>query len=323
MQLFFYKKYTFSGHDSFQCRLLWLKKGYDYLKQNHSFTDTDAPVMLGVGNNMVRSIRYWLRAFGLTDEHDQLLELAHFIFAESSHLHTDSDKPTGFDPFLEDQATLWLLHYQLVKTRHASTYWLVFNELRRRRPEFSRDDFVHYVTKIKAEQERFQAHPNTVGDDFGVFTKLYLQGGRQAKDREEGFAGILTELNLLKSIERKSDDGKSSSLVYAIPLMERDDLPAELLLYCLLDAPDLGISISLETLETEPGMPGMVFAMNRAGLIRKIEYLTKRYPDLLTYSDQAGVRELQFRDNSSDNRPFFKYQILRDYYAPSAIQSVD
>ena len=173
---------------------------------------------------------------------------------------------------------------------------------------------MHYVTKVKAEQERFQAHPNTVGDDFGVFTKLYLQSGRQAKDREEGFAGILTELNLLKPIERKSDDGKSSSLLYAIPLTERDDLPAELLLFCLMDIPSLGMSISLETLETEPEMPSMIFVMNRAGLIRKIEYLTSRYPELLTYSDQAGVRELQFK-----NKPTDKYQILRDYYAPAFV----
>lgn len=301
-------KYTFSGHDSFQCRLLWLKKGYDYLMAGLSFANDDAPVKLGVGNNMVRSIRYWLRAFGLTNEQENLTELAHLIFGE----------PTGFDPFLEDQATLWLLHYQLVKTRHASTYWLIFNELRRYRPVFSREDFVQYVTKIKAEQERFQANGNTVGDDFGVFTKLYVQGGRQAKDREEGFAGILTELNLLKPIERKSEDGKSSTFIYAIPLTDRDDLPAELLLYCLLDAPDLGLSISLETLETEPGMPCMVFAMNRAGLLRKIEQLTAKYPNFLIYSDQSGVRELQFKEKPG-NALFDKFQILRDYYAPTFV----
>ena len=296
-------KYTFSGHDSFQCRLLWLKKGYDYLRTGQSFAADDAPVRLGVGNNMVRSIRYWLRAFGLTNEQEQLSELAHLIFG-----------PDGFDPFLEDQATLWLLHYQLVKTRHASSYWIIFNELRRRRSEFSVDDFVYYVTKVKAEREKFPVNPGTVADDFKVFAKLYVQGGRQAKDREEGFAGILTELTLLKPLERKTDDGKSVTTLYAIPLTERDDLPAELLLYCLLDAPNLGLSISLETLETEPGMPCLVFAMNRAGLLRKIEQLTGRYPTLLTYSDQSGVRELQFKE-----KPDNKYQILRDYYASALV----
>lgn len=30
-------KYIFSGHDSFQCRQLWLKKGYDYVQEGKNF----------------------------------------------------------------------------------------------------------------------------------------------------------------------------------------------------------------------------------------------------------------------------------------------
>ena len=50
-------KYTFSGHDSFQCRQLWLKKGYDYIQSQKSFNDEDAVVKLGVGINIVSAIR--------------------------------------------------------------------------------------------------------------------------------------------------------------------------------------------------------------------------------------------------------------------------
>jgi hypothetical protein len=58
-------KYVFSGHDSFQCRQLWLKKGYDFLQQGKNFNDEDAVVQLGVGKNMVSSIRFWLKAFSI------------------------------------------------------------------------------------------------------------------------------------------------------------------------------------------------------------------------------------------------------------------
>jgi hypothetical protein len=57
------EKFTFSGHDTFQCRHLWLKKGYDFVKNGKSFAAEDAGVEMGVGKNMVTSIRYWLRAF--------------------------------------------------------------------------------------------------------------------------------------------------------------------------------------------------------------------------------------------------------------------
>jgi hypothetical protein len=289
-------KYTFSGHDSFQCRLLWLKKGYDFLKKGHTFNDADAPVLLGVGNNMVRSMRYWMRSFGMfLNESDQLSSLADLIFCDAN----------GADPYLEDQFTLWLLHYQLVNVRHASTYWLIFNELRKRKIEFTKDDYVHYIA-LKAEQEKFPANPSTVGDDFVTFTKMYLRGTRQAKDIDETASGLLIELGLLQTIERKSDDDKSTSMLYTIPLTEREDLPAELVLYCILNAPNLGISISLETLENDPGMPCSVFAMNRSGLLRKIEELTNRFPKTLIYSDQAGIRELQFKENPINSLKFLE-----------------
>jgi hypothetical protein len=56
-------KLTFSGHESFQCRYLWLKKGYDFVKKGGSFNKEDAVVELGVGKNIVGAIRYWMGAF--------------------------------------------------------------------------------------------------------------------------------------------------------------------------------------------------------------------------------------------------------------------
>lgn len=296
-------KYTFSGHDSFQCRLLWLKKGYDYLQAGRSFNADDAPVILGVGNNMVRAIRFWLRAFGLLDEAaEQPNQLAHLLFGGTA------DTP-AFDPFLEDGATLWLLHYQLVRSRFASTYWLLFNELRKRKIEFTRDDYVRYVEQ-KGREEEFSVNSKTVGDDFAAFLRMYYRTEGKGDEREESFAGILTELDLVSSFGRRTESGKSETPVFVITPTERDDIPADWLLYALLDAPELGMSISLDTLENDPGMPCAVFAMNRAGLRRKIEQLTARH-SFLTFNDQAGVRELQFRAKPAD-----KFHILRDYYAP-------
>lgn len=72
-------RYSFSGHETFYCKSLWLKKGYDFLKKGNSFNNDDAVVKLGVGKNMVSSIRYWLKAFGLTKA-DQPTALANYIF---------------------------------------------------------------------------------------------------------------------------------------------------------------------------------------------------------------------------------------------------
>ena len=49
-------KYTFSGHESFPCKTLWLKKGYDFVKKDLDFNAPEAVINLGVGKNMTASI---------------------------------------------------------------------------------------------------------------------------------------------------------------------------------------------------------------------------------------------------------------------------
>lgn len=92
-------RYCFSGHESFPCKSMWLKKKrYDYLVDYNKFTNLDAVVKLGVGKNMVQSIRFRLRAFGLLND-DEATEIAHYLF----------DERGGRDPYAEDNATLWIL----------------------------------------------------------------------------------------------------------------------------------------------------------------------------------------------------------------------
>lgn len=61
-------RYSFSGHESFYCKSLWHKKGYDFISENKDFNAPNAVVELGVGKNMVSSLRFWMRSFGLLNE---------------------------------------------------------------------------------------------------------------------------------------------------------------------------------------------------------------------------------------------------------------
>ena len=97
-------RYTFSGHETFPCRNLWLKKGYDFAVDG-DFNAPGAVVSLGVGKNMVSSIRYWLKVFGMTKD-DQPTELARHLFADN-----------GWDPFCEDELTLAFVMINMVPYR--------------------------------------------------------------------------------------------------------------------------------------------------------------------------------------------------------------
>jgi hypothetical protein len=111
-------KYTFSGHESFPCKSLWLKKGYDFVNHERNFNAPDAVIDLGVGKNMVSSIRFWLKSFGLYDG-EHLSELADYLF----------DEVAGRDKYMEDLATLWLLHFTMQLFRK-SRQTLVFNKFK-------------------------------------------------------------------------------------------------------------------------------------------------------------------------------------------------
>ncbi len=283
-------KYTFSGHDSFQCRQLWLKKGYDYVLEGKSFNNEDAVVQLGVGKNMVSSIRFWMKAFNIIDNKDIPTEFGKRLF----------DDENGYDPFLEDEASLWLLHYQLVKNSFASIYSIIFNEFRKEKLFFNKETFVNYVKRIGESNPDLNFNENTVAKDFIVFANLY-KNVPESKDVEDSFSGILSEIELLKTT------GKGKEEQFYIENVERDNLPEAVVLFTILDNSNYGNSISLNSLEFDLNSPGSIFALNRTGLINKISDIVDEFKDI-TFTDQAGIKELQFKKKSD------AYKILDTYY---------
>lgn len=295
-------KYTFSGHESFQCRNLWLKKGYDYVAQNKSFNDGEAVVALGVGKNMVASIRFWLKAFNIITTKDEITDFGRHLLADD-----------GWDPYLEDVASLWLLHYQLVKNNFASTYHIVFNEFRRGKIEFTRDTYVSYLKKRAQLDPAFPFTENTAEADFDVFRKMYLSAGDDTTNVEDGFSGILCELNLVRSYKKETTEwqqGKAKPVKYDsyfIESEERPNLPAEVFLYTILDNSAYGKAIGLQSLEHDINSPGTIFALNRDGVLEKISDIVDADSDI-TYFDHAGIKELQLKEKVD---PF---TVLKQYY---------
>ncbi|WP_341228446.1 DUF4007 family protein [uncultured Arcticibacterium sp.] len=283
-------KFTFSGHDSFQCRQLWLKKGFDYVVDNRAFNDAEAVVKLGVGKNMVSSIRFWLKAFNIIDIKDNPTEFGQRLFNDE----------TGYDPFLEDEASLWLLHYQLVKNRFASIYSIIFNEFRKEKLFFNKETFVNYLKRIAESNPDLNLNENTVAKDFIVFANLY-KNDIQSKNIEDSYSGILSEIELLKTT------GKGKEEQFCVENNERDNLSEAVVLYAILDNPNYGKSISLNSLEFDLDSPGSIFSLNRSGLLLKIAEIVNENKDI-TFTDQAGIKELQFK-NKSD-----AYSILDKYY---------
>ncbi len=183
-------KYTFSGHETFQCKNMWLKKGYDFVNSGKSFNDDDAVVDLGVGKNMVASIKFWLKSFGIIDENNNTTHLGDLIFADD-----------GYDPFLEDTNTLWLLHFQLIHTYYATLYRQVFIDFHKERKEFSKVNVFNYIKRQFADKafDKTIFNENTINKDISTLLKMYVMPDNFTFD---DFSSVMLDLNLIKKIEK-------------------------------------------------------------------------------------------------------------------------
>lgn len=263
-------KYTFSGHESFNCKTLWLKKGYDFIKDNNNFNDADAVVRLGVGKNMVASIRYWMRAFGLSSG-DQLTPVAEYL------LNTE----TGKDPFMEDLGTLWLLHFLLVCTEEATLYNLLFTRLQRERKTFDRQHIVNFVKRVMTEDSKQnQFNENTIKKDVGTLLLNYVMP--QKSKALDDYSSLLIDLDLI----RQDADGKN----YIFNIEGKRQIPWQIFLYAIISLKDKDNTVSYDLLQNV----GLIFCMSDMEVIDMCKAIEEHHTDTVTYSDVAGIRQLHF-----------------------------
>ncbi|NII24362.1 DUF4007 family protein [Pseudoflavitalea sp. X16] len=290
-------KLQFSGHESFICKHFWLKKGYDFVIGKGNFNAESAVIELGVGKNMVTSISYWLKSFGIVDHQSQVTQLGDFLFHDKQ----------GVDPYIESLATIWLLHYSLLKTSKASIYTLFFNEFRKGRVDFTKEQFLNFI-KRRMEDDEQSFNEKTVGSDLSVFIRNYLNPTyKDTKiDIEEDFSGLLIDLDLIRSFKSENAEGRIVDW-FQIENKLQIDLPSEIVLFAILDNEMYGKSIPFKELLVGDNSPGVVFALSEEGLFNKIETIVKDYKGIV-YTETAGIRELQIK------RTLNKWEILHGYF---------
>ncbi|MDR1182295.1 MAG: DUF4007 family protein [Bacteroidales bacterium] len=278
-------RYTFSGHESFYCKSLWLKKGYDFVSGNKDFNVSDSVVELGVGKNMVAAIRYWLRAFGLIDE-GRATEIANYIFNDKN----------GKDPYIEDLGTLWLLHYLLVKTELASIYRLFFVDFHKEKNnEFNRDQLLAFLKRKSFETDYANLYnENTVKRDIGVLLQNYTIP-EQGKPNEDFFA-LLIDLNLIRRTDSKT---------YYFNTKGKNELTIEILLYAIIDWKGENKMVDYEAMLD---YLGGIFCLTPAELIDTLLALGEKYSDSLVFTDDGGIKQLLFIKDLD------KQEILNSYY---------
>jgi hypothetical protein len=291
------KSLRFSGHDTFHCKEQWILKGIQLFEDQNDtdiFKKNEAIPLLGVGKNMVRSIHHWLRAFGVLDKENRITEFANLMFLVEK-----------LDPYLENEGSLWLLQYYLCKTNHSSIFQLIFSSYFSDKAslEFSEYQILIFANRVLLESDQKEVAEKTFNSDFKVFIRTFVSPIKNEKTVEDDFNAPLLSLNLISDTGRKNSANQS---VYRLNRSVQESISSEIFGYCLLNEFDNENSINYDNIRKTVGS---YLCLSNEGLEILIYKLCQDYNEFV-YKDDAGVRQLQFKNNSND----FKNNMLKKHY---------
>lgn len=275
-------KPVLGGHQTFTLRYGWLKKLYDHLCEDPElFHADDAMVRLGVGKNMVASMRFWGVATQMIEPQARgrlyhPTELAHRL------LHDD-----GWDPYLEDMGTLWLLHGLLTTNpTNAYAWYMLFNHYR------AVEVSVAQLAEFLGQQLHLQGWDipaATLEREAECCLRTYRPPKLwSARPNEDTLASPLSALQLFDALR---DERR-----FLMERRERPSLPPAIVGYFLLrfwqaHAPHRA-ALSVEECLYQPNSPGQVFKLRETAMLNLLEQLEQLTNGALTVDETAGIRQV-------------------------------
>ena len=286
---------VFSGHESFACRYGWLPKLYDAAVDDPALfaSDDDAMLRLGLGRNMLKSLRFWGDAFGLTEMRDRKVMVTDFA-------RRLLDPADGFDPYLETPSALWRLHWRLTVHAGLGAWAVAFLETFDR--EITRERFVASV-RTRASQVRGTITSGTATNHVDVFLRTYTGSAYSDGAPEETLGSPFQELELLRTA---APAGVPTIRFLRGP---KRTLDTGALAFVLLDfwrgTAGGSATLSLRSLMLSHAAPGAILLLDEPGLYDQVEELCSRSRGLRLRSDGGGGFDL-----TSTNDPLLELEEL-------------
>ena len=192
----------FRGHETFTIRKGWLHKGLKHIcKNDRVFVDRTVNPMdeFGLGSNMVKSLRYWLQAVGLTVEenardgrHQRMTPFGDLVWKN--------------DAYFEEDGTLLLLHYFLASNKDLATAWYYFFNYYNM-VDITQENFLNgikaYLLAQKEDTQKNQFADRVLKDDYDCIIKTYFNNNTKISP-ESNMECPLTELGLISMVDKKA-----------------------------------------------------------------------------------------------------------------------
>lgn len=295
-------KTAFGRHETFPLRYGWLTKGVSAINDNEKIFSQPEKAMteLGLGKNMVNALQYWLQAAGLASFDSGVGAVS----ALGNALLGDEG-----DPYLEDEATIWVTHWLIASNAELATgfFWF-FNYYSPAR--FRDTDALNALEEFVVHDIGIKRAHATLKSDFSTLLRMYSpvagRGGEDhldsplaslqlvTPDESHGYNSMRTirpflppvamHFALQRCFEHQAR-GQISNGVAAIPVRE--------LLYG----------------GTGNAAPGSIFRLTEEGFMASLNSVIDEYPSYYEINETAGLNQLYCLRTVNHSG-----HVLSDYY---------
>jgi hypothetical protein len=277
-------KVKMKRHESFSIREGWLAKGIRTIKEDSKvFSSADATDILGIGTNMVKSLKYWMTATCLIEESNRSISLSKF-----------GELIDKYDPYLEDNFSWWLIHLNMILNIEDSyIYNLFFNKCTMK--VFSKRDIFEQISQI-LNNNKLEYNENILQDEVNMIIKTYSID-EKIDNPENNFICPLSELNLIKKVdinayERIKPDFRSLNylIVYYLMILLSEDKEY----------------LSIDDLIKQDNSPAKLLNLDKNLINEYLDEMKKH--DLIIINRTAGLNMIYFNKKLSID------EIMREHF---------
>ncbi|MDJ0275407.1 DUF4007 family protein [Sphingomonas sp. 2R-10] len=286
----------FAGHETFPPKYGWFKKSFDAVRQLEGanevetksiFASGDAISKFGVGRNMVLAMRHWALACGVLKPVGDTRNPDYVTTSVGRSMFEDD----GCDPYLEQPASLWLLHWNLARAPGRATVWYYafseFNEA-----IFNRETLRNRIlARIDAIPGAKRPADVTLTRDVECFMRTYVRK-RGARAGEDALESPFAELGLISWV----DVGSAAQFRRGPKPTLGDDVFAHALMEFWRQRYPSRRHLSIETVASEPGSPGRVFLLDEDSVAERLERIDAATSGQVWWDESSGLRQIACRD---------------------------
>lgn len=280
-------KIRLKGNESFILREGWIKKGLTEVEKNPKiFNDKDAVIYLGIGSNMVKSLKFYLTTMNLIKNKEgknngvELTDLAKLILE--------------YDKYLEDIFTIYLLHLNFVTDDYnAFVANYIFNNFDN--TKLDKDNIQEQIEEY-LKYNNITYSEKSLKDDINSFIKMYTKS--EIEDPETDLNSPFSDLYLLKKINNnkitklKSEYSNLNMYIvyYALVKMLKEDKN----------------NISIESILNTKDSVGKLLNLDKSLLNVYLEEMKKA--KLIEINKTAGLDMIYF------NHILTEEEIIKEYF---------